>query len=111
METKNNLNPAEFEINICGRCMDIPTIGYGRLYLLFITGSGYGGQSRDYYGSSEYGVYELDKKTFGKQLNLVGKATENQMPEGTLTTLTVNGKTYDFPFSIDNIMNKIYRKN
>ena len=100
-------NCSEYEINICGKCMDIQTLNTKYLYLLFKDGGGYGG-GRDYSGYANY--YVVESSNFGKELKVIGSGYESMDAYSCKSKLVINGVEHSFPFPLDNMMKKIMKK-
>ena len=73
MTAVEKLNRKDYHINFCGTRIEIPSY-YSGLVILFLSGSGYGGQCMgDCSFSSSYGVYRVKDN----DLILVGTANES----------------------------------
>ena len=108
MET-NSIKRNEYVIVNGGKRDLIDSFNY-RYYVLFLSGSGYGGQSGSW--CSQTSTYEVYKpKNVGSDiLVLCGTLNERQTTNNKGLTGEIDGNTIDLPFLVDEVFTKIVKK-
>ena len=97
----------DYHVNYHGKRIDISELKSDKMYILFVSGSGYGDQTFYYSGSATYDVYRV---TEYKVLTKVGTINENSSSDkGCNFTAKIDDYEFSAPVNADAIFSKIFK--
>ena len=105
MET---INAKDYHVNYHGKIIKISELKSSKMYILFISGSGYGDQTFYYSGSSTYDVYKVTG--YDGVMSKVGTIIENSSSDkGSNFIAKIDDYEISAPVAADAMFSKIYK--